>query len=80
MSFSKALCNQIGRARLIHVYTGITDNAVLIKVRRPYRCISFPYHTCNRSTTLSTRGCSVALGSLDIERGVPRYFIANWVI
>jgi hypothetical protein len=32
MSFSKALCNQIGRVRLIHVYTGITDNAVLIKV------------------------------------------------
>jgi hypothetical protein len=59
------------------VCTGTTDKVGLINVSLRLLCIKLPFQAGSLSTTLSIRYCQADLGSLDVDRGIPRYLIGN---
>jgi hypothetical protein len=63
MIFSKAMIIHGGKSMLMTVYTEIEDSVVLIRVSRPVHCSKQPFQIDSLSATLSTKGCSDALGN-----------------
>jgi hypothetical protein len=49
----------------------------LTSASMPDRLIIDPFHTGSLSATLSSNGCGADLGSLPIERGIPKYLIGK---
>jgi hypothetical protein len=77
MIISRALCIHPGRPILIETYTSMAANVLLISANRLLWCMSCPFQAGSLSTTLSTMGCSVDLGNLCTDRGIPRYLTGN---
>jgi hypothetical protein len=69
--------NQGGNSRLMAVYTGIANRVVLIRVKRPLLCISWPRHAGSLSATLSIKGWRALLDSLKTDKGEPKYLMGK---
>jgi hypothetical protein len=50
---------------------------LLIKAKQPLRFIKLPFQGGSGSTILSSNGCNEEFGSLETERGPPRYLITK---
>jgi hypothetical protein len=77
MILTRAFWTHAGSSRLMAVCTGTVDKIYLININRPLRCIRLPFQEGSLSATQSTRGCQANFGSLDTERGRPRYLMGN---
>jgi hypothetical protein len=50
---------------------------ILIRVRWPLRCKILPFQADDLSATRSARDWSTDLGSLEVDRGKPKYLIGK---
>jgi hypothetical protein len=81
MMHSIALRSQGGNSILMAVYPRMVAKVVLISVSRPLLWRSLPFQAVSFPAILSAIGCSEERGSLNTDKGMPRYVIgklAHW--
>jgi hypothetical protein len=72
-----ALTSHFGTAMLMEVYTRTTHSVVLISVRRLLRCSILPFQAGNLSMIRSSSGWRTDLGTLLVDKGIPRYLMGK---